>query len=111
MSMNIQILVGRIAQDVKLEIANDNTTFLSFIVVTDDGHFENNTNRWIPKTQRHRVVVYKERLIMWLAGLLSKGNLVFVQGHLENDTYEQDGVIYHAATTIAETVRLLESRP
>lgn len=108
MSMNVQILVGRIKQDVKLEISSDNRTFLSFFVTTDDGNFERSSNTWVSKAHQHRIVVENERLIMWLSGILAKGNLVFVQGHLETDTYEHDGIIHHTATTVAETVRLLE---
>jgi single-strand DNA-binding protein len=51
----------------------------------------------------------------WLADIcdkyLKKGRLVFVEGRLHTDKYEQDGVTRYSTEVIADTVQFLDRKP
>ena len=85
--------------------------------VTADGkkvaHFSLATNRRVgaesvERTDWHRITVWNKRA-QFVADYVRKGDRVYVEGHLEYDSYERDGVTIPTAEIVARELVLLHS--
>jgi single-strand DNA-binding protein len=102
--MNQVILIGRLTRDPELRFtAGSGKAIATFSIAVDRGY---GTER---QADFFRVVVWDKQGES-CANYLAKGSLVAVQGRLQNNNYEKDGVKHYTTEVVANRVKFLDTK-
>ena len=108
-SVNKIILVGNVGQDPDIQETGNGTKVAHFSLATN-----RRTNGSGDEPQEradwHRLTVWN-RLAQFAQDYVSKGDRVYVEGRLEYDSYERDGVTIPTADVNVRELVLLSPRP
>ncbi len=101
------ILVGRLGRDPELRYTQGGTAVANFTVACDrsfkkDGETKKDTT-WMD------IVCFGKRAEV-CSKYLQKGSLVFVEGEIQNRSWESDGVKRHKTEVVAEEVKFLSKK-
>jgi len=107
-SVNKIILVGHVGRDPDMQQTKNGTKV---------AHLSLATNRWIPSgeaeaTERadwHRLTMWN-RLAQFAEDYIKSGDRIYVEGRLEYDSYERDGVTIPTADVQVIEVVLLSAK-
>jgi single-strand DNA-binding protein len=103
--VNKVILVGNLGQDPELRYTASGTPVVKLRIATSRKWTDRDGNRQ-EKTEWHSVTAWR-KLAEICAQYLSKGRQVYIEGELQNDTWEQDGVKrYSYSIQVREMVML-----
>lgn len=107
-SVNKIILVGNVGRDPDVQTTQNGTKVV---------HLSLATNRFIPggddaqqKTDWHRLTFWN-KLAQFAEDYIHRGTRLYVEGRLEYDSYERDGVTIPTADVTVREVVLLTPRP
>jgi single-strand DNA-binding protein len=102
--LNVVCLIGRLTRNAELGIAGNDTFYCAFSIATR--RFRQADGEWteIPHYFDFRLFGEKWR---GLGERLKKGCMVSIQGHLEQDKWEQDGKKRSGLKIAVERIRLL----
>ncbi|QXM06989.1 single-stranded DNA-binding protein [Crassaminicella indica] len=102
--MNQVILIGRLTRDPELRFtAGSGKAVATFSIAVDRGYGQEKTADFF------RIVVWDKQGEN-CANYLAKGSLVAVQGRLQNNNYEKDGVMHYTIDIVANRVQFLDTR-
>ncbi len=104
-SVNKVILVGNIGRDPDIQQTKNGTKVAHFSLATNrrpDGDGNERTD-W------HRVTVWN-KLAQFVEDYLGSGDRVYIEGRVEYDSYERDGVSIPTAEVVGNELVLLSSR-
>ena len=107
-SVNKIILVGNVGQDPDIQETGSGTKVAHLSLATNrkiSGNGEEATER----TDWHRLTLWN-RLAQFTQDYVSKGDRVYVEGRLEYDSYERDGVTIPTADVVVKELVLLSPR-
>lgn len=107
-SVNKIILVGNVGQDPDIQETGGGTKVAHLSLATNrkiSGNGEEATER----TDWHRLTLWN-RLAQFTQDYVSKGDRVYVEGRLEYDSYERDGVTIPTADVVVKELVLLSPR-
>lgn len=107
-SVNKIILVGNVGQDPDIQETGSGTKVAHLSLATNrrtSGNGEEATER----TDWHRLTLWN-RLAQFTQDYVSKGDRVYVEGRLEYDSYERDGVTIPTADVVVRELVLLTPR-
>ena len=104
--MNKIVVYGNLARDPEAAAISDGTLKCKFTIAVDRRYTDRNGDR--PSDFFH--VVAWRKLADSCARYLSKGDPALVYGHIENRTYEKDGVRHTITEIIAEEVKFIGRR-
>jgi single-strand DNA-binding protein len=90
-SINKVILVGNLGQDPEIKTMQSGDKVANFSVATSESWKDKATGERKERTEWHRIVVFNQGLINVCQNYLKKGSKVYVEGQLENRSWEQDG--------------------
>ncbi|MBW3534868.1 MAG: single-stranded DNA-binding protein [Gemmatimonadetes bacterium] len=109
-SVNKIILVGNVGRDPDVQETQNGTKV---------AHLSLATNRWLPggdgdgngkeRTDWHRITLWN-RLAQVAEDHVSTGDRIYVEGRLEYDSYERDGVTIPTAEVVVRELVLLSPR-
>ena len=107
-SVNKIILVGNVGRDPDIQQTQNGTKV---------AHMSLATNRWTPggegegkeRTDWHRLTLWN-RLAQFAEDHVSTGDRVYVEGRVEYDSYERDGVTIPTAEVVVRELVLLSPR-
>jgi single-strand DNA-binding protein len=85
-SLNKVMLIGRLGDDPKLSYTQNNTAFARMRVATNERYKDQN-GEWVEKTEWHTVKAWG-RLAEVVQQNLRKGMLIYVEGSLTTNSYE-----------------------
>jgi single-strand DNA-binding protein len=85
-SLNKVMLIGRLGDDPKLSYTQNNTAFCRMRVATNDRYKDQN-GEWVEKTEWHTVKAWG-RLAEVCSQYMRKGQIVYVEGALSTNVYE-----------------------
>jgi single-strand DNA-binding protein len=107
--INKAILVGRLGADPKVRYTPDAVQVLNFPVATSE--WKKSTDGTAQeKTEWHRVIVFG-KLADRVAGLISRGTLVYIEGKIRTKSWEdRDGAKRSYTEIAAYTLRILEGK-
>jgi single-strand DNA-binding protein len=107
-SVNKVILLGRLGADAETRFTPSGAAVTNFNLATTRSWKDQQTNEWKEETNWTRVVVWRQEK---LANFLTKGKQVYVEGRLQNRSYDdKDGKKMYATDVIADDVILLGGR-
>jgi|TARA_Y100000310_G_scaffold339135_1_gene430875 single-strand DNA-binding protein len=105
--MNKAIICGNLGRDPEIKVANSGTTICKLAVAT--AHRRKIGDDWEDQTEWHNVTVFGKQAES-CGKFLSKGRQVLVEGRIETDTWEKDGVKKYRTGIIADNVKFIGGR-
>jgi single-strand DNA-binding protein len=106
--VNKIILVGNIGQDPDIQETGSGTK-VAHISLATNRRMSNNGEEQKERTDWHRLTLWN-RLAQFTEDYVSKGDRVYVEGRLEYDSYERDGVTIPTADVVVRELVLLSPR-
>ena len=105
-SVNKVIIVGRLGQDPELNYLPSGNAVANLSVATSEQWKDKQSGEKQERTEWHRVSMFG-RLGEISSQYLAKGSLVYIEGRLQTDKYEKDGVTKYATKIIAKDMQML----
>jgi len=106
--INKAILVGRLGKDPEVRYTPDGMMVTNFTLATDEQRKDKNGER-VKTTEWHRIVTFG-KLAEICGKYLVKGKLVFVEGRIRTQSWEdKEGVKRYTTEIIASDMRMLDS--
>ena len=102
--INKAILIGNLGKDP--EAFNGGCRLA---LATDESYKDKNTGQMVPKTEWHNITAFG-KLGEICMSYLKKGSKVYVEGRLQTDKYQKDGVDHYQTKIIANDMRMLDSK-
>lgn len=106
--VNKVILVGRLGADPELRYTPSGAAVCKLRLATSESWKDREGNRQ-EKTEWHSVTAWR-KLAEICAQFLQKGNQVYIEGSIQNDVWEQDGVKRYSYSIQARNMVMLGSR-
>lgn len=103
--LNKVMLIGNLGTDPELKFSQAGGAILNISLATNE-KWKDKAGEWQEKTEWHRVTLFGNRAEA-LGKILAKGKSIFVDGRLQTDSYEKDGVKRYATKIIANNIILL----
>lgn len=104
MNYNKIVIVGRVGQDPELKALNTGDKVCKFSVATSR-KWNNKNGELQEETEWHNVVFWNKPAEI-IAQYIKKGSLILVDGRVQTNTYEKDGVTMYRTQIIGETFQL-----
>jgi single-strand DNA-binding protein len=103
-SINKAILVGNISSDITLRKTSSGTSVAHFSMATN--HSVKNGDTWEEMATFHNIVAWSSTA-EYLEKYASKGMKLYVEGRIQNSSYEKDGNKYYKSEIVANEVVLM----
>ncbi len=103
--VNRVILVGHLGADPELRYTASGTAVTRFRIATTEVFTDRQGARQ-ERTEWHRIVAWG-KLAEICGQYLSKGRLVFIEGRIRSDSWEQEGVKRFSYEIVADTMKML----
>lgn len=103
--VNRVILVGNLGADPEMRYTANGTAVAKFRLATTETFVDRQGNRQ-ERTEWHRVTAWG-KLAEICGQYLSKGRLVYIEGKIRSDTWEQEGVKRYSYEIVADNMRML----
>ena len=107
-SVNKIILVGNVGQDPDIQ-ETSNGTKVAHLSVATNRRMSGNGDELQERADWHRLTMWN-RLAQFAEDYVSKGDRIYVEGRLEYDSYERDGVTIPTADVNVRELVLLSPR-
>ncbi len=108
-SLNKVMLIGNLGKDPELRYTPDGLAILKFPIATSEYSNDKSGNR-TEKTTWHNIVIFG-KIAQTLANYLNKGKQVFVEGRINNRSYDkQDGTKGYISEIIASNIVMLGAK-
>ena len=110
MSVNKVILVGRLGKDPEVKATPSGTTVAKFSLATDE-KFTDKSGEKQERTEWHNIVAWS-RLGEICGQYLKKGKLVYIEGQLRTDSWDdkESGQKKYRTEIIAQTMQMLDRK-
>lgn len=106
--VNKAIIIGRVGRDPELRNTANGTSVVNFSVATSE-RFKRANGERDERTEWHNVSAWG-KLAELCAECLRKGSQAYVEGRIQTDEYEKDGVKRRSTKIIAHTVQFLDPK-
>ncbi len=108
-SLNKVLLIGNLGKDPELRYTPDGLAILKFPIATSE-YFKTQSGEKSEKTTWHNIVIFG-KIAQTLANYLSKGKQVFVEGRINNRSYDdKDGNKKYISEVVATNIVLLGAK-
>ncbi len=108
-TVNKAILIGRVGKDPDMRYASTGTAIASFPVATNHGQ-KKDDGSWDDITEWHNIKSFG-KLAEFSGEYLKKGTLVFLEGRIQTNNWEdQQGQKHYRTEIIAASIQLLGSK-
>lgn len=108
-SVNKIILVGNVGQDPDIQ-ETGNGTKVAHLSLATNRRTSGNGDELQERADWHRLTMWN-RLAQFTEDYVAKGDRIYVEGRLEYDSYERDGVTIPTADVNVRELVLLSPRP
>ena len=103
--VNKVILVGNLGADPELRYTASGTAVAKFRIATSETYTDRQGAKQ-ERTEWHRITAWG-KLAEICGQYLNKGKMVYIEGKIRSDTWEQDGVKRYSYEIVADTMRML----
>lgn len=103
--VNKVILIGHLGADPEMRYTADGTAVARFRIATSESYVDRQGNRQ-ERTEWHRIVAWR-KLAEICGQYLSKGRLVYIEGSIRSDSWEQEGVKRYSYEIVARDMKML----
>lgn len=114
-SVNKVILIGNLGADPEIKsLGSSGDEVCNLSVATSESWTDKASGERKDRTQWHRVVIFNPNLIKVAKSYLKKGSKIYIEGALENRSWDKDGVKQYATEVVLRPYRgeitMLDSR-
>ncbi len=102
--LNRVMLLGNLGADPELRVTPGGQAVLKLRLATNESYLDRNNVRQ-ERTEWHRVTVWGRRAEA-LGKILTKGDLLFVEGRLQTSSYEKNGEKRYSTEVVANNIVL-----
>ena len=106
--MNKAILIGNLGKNPEISHKNG-ITIAKFSLATSERWKDKNTGEMQERTEWHRIAAFG-RLAEICKDYLSKGRQVCIEGRIQTNSWEKDGVKKYTSKIIASRMKMLGAR-
>jgi len=107
--VNKAIVVGNLGADPETRYTQGGTAITEIRVATSESWKDKQTGEQQERTEWHRVTFFGK--LAEIAGeYLKKGGQVYVEGKIQTDEYEKDGIKRYSTKIIADQMQMLGSK-
>jgi len=107
--LNKALLIGRLGKDPEVRYTPDGMMVTNFNIATDEYRKDKNGER-VQRTEWHRIVTFG-KLAEICGNYLSKGKLIFVEGRIQTQSWEdKEGNKHYTTEIIASDMKMLDSK-
>lgn len=107
MSVNKTILLGNLGKDPEVRTLENGNKVANFSIATSETYKDKNTGEKVTNTEWHKVVLWKH-LADIAERFLVKGSQVYIEGKLQNRTYDdKDGNTRIVTEVVGKELKLL----
>lgn len=103
--VNRVILVGHLGADPELRYTASGTAVAKFRIATTETFTDRNGQKQ-ERTEWHRITAWG-KLAEICGQYLAKGRLVYIEGRIRSDTWEQEGVKRYSYEIVADNMKML----
>jgi single-strand DNA-binding protein len=108
--INKVILIGNLGNDPETKVMTSGDSVSNLSLATDESYKDKNTGQIVPKTEWHRIVMYR-RLAEIAQEYLKKGSKVYIEGKLQTRKWQdQSGADRYTTEIVAFEMQMLDSR-
>ena len=108
-SINKAILIGNLGRDPELSYTPGGLAVARFSIATSEQWKDKETGEKKERTEWHRIVAFG-KLAETCGEYLAKGKSVYIEGRLQTNSYEKDGVTRYSTDIIASQMQMLGSK-
>ena len=101
MSINKAILIGSVGQNPDIRTAKDGKEIASFSLATSEKWKDKASGESKEKTEWHNVSVFGG-LVSIVKNYVKKGSKLYIEGKIQTDEYEKDGVKKYATKIVLQ---------
>ena len=107
--VNKVILVGNVGNDPEFRVMPNGNGVANVSLATSETWKDKNTGDQQEKTEWHRVIFFN-RLAEIVEQYVKKGTKLYIEGRLQTQSWEQDGVKRYTTEVVASEMQMLDSR-
>jgi single-strand DNA-binding protein len=108
--INKVILIGNLGQDPETKVMSSGDSVSNLSLATDESYKDKSTGQIVPKTEWHRIVMYR-RLAEIAQEYLKKGSKVYIEGKLQTRKWQdQSGADRYTTEVVAFEMQMLDSK-
>ena len=108
-SLNKVMLIGNLGKDPEMRFATSGTAVAKFSIATSERTKDKVSGEWVEKTEWHNIVLFGKQAE--LAGeFLSKGKTVYIEGRLQTQKYEKDGIMRYNTEIVGDKIEFLSPK-
>lgn len=110
--LNKALLIGRLTRDPEMRYTESGTAVTKFGLATND-YYTGSDGEKKENTTFHNIVIWnqgKRTLAETAANFLRKGSLVYLEGRIENRSYEKDGEKKYISEVNVREMQFLEKK-
>lgn len=107
--INKVILVGNLGRDPEIRYTPSGMAVANFSIATTDKWKDKQSGEMKERTEWHRIVAWG-RLGEICGEYLSKGRQVYIEGRLQTNQWEKDGVTRYTTEVVASEMKMLGSK-
>lgn len=100
--LNRATLIGNVTKDPQLRYTGKGTAVISFSIATNRS-MQNEDGSYKDLPTFHNIVAWS-KLAERIAKVVTKGKKIYVEGRIENRSYEKDGVTKYISEVVADNV-------
>ena len=104
--VNMVILIGRLGKDPEVRYTPGGDAVANFSIATSQEWKDKESGEKKERTEWHRIVAWR-KLGEICGEYLAKGKQVYIAGHLQTRSWEQDGVTRYTTEIVADQVQFL----
>lgn len=104
-SLNKAMIIGNLGKDPEIKYMPNGKAVVSFSIATSQKWKDNDGNPQ-EKTEWHNVTAF-EKLAEIIGEYVKKGSKVYIEGRLQTDKWEKDGVAHYTTKIIASQMVML----
>lgn len=104
--INKATIIGNLGQDPDVRYTPGGMAIATLSIATSEAWKDKQTGEKKEKTEWHRVKLFN-RLAEVAGQYLKKGTKVYVEGRLQTDKYEKDGVTHYTTNIICQDMQIL----
>ena len=107
--VNKALLIGRLGKDSELKYTPNGNAKLAFSLATSE-YYKDQAGEKVEKTTWHNVVMWGQRAET-MANFLKKGKLIFLEGKIDNRSYDKDdGTKGYVSEIVALNLQILDKK-
>ena len=107
--INKVILVGRLGKDPEVKYSQGGSAYCNFSMATSETWKDKQTGEKNERTEWHNIIMFG-RLAEIAGEYLHKGSQVYIEGGLQTDSYEKDGVKRYSTKIRATQMQMLDGK-